>query len=200
MAEETYQYGNWGPAFYGVVPATPSAYLGADRLWHVPKSADVTVERLHQNTTTVGLAANTSEQALHTFILRAGKLVNAGDTVRIRTWVRCAATANNKAIKVYFGGTVIGSSTGQTFNNVGFDIEAYIFRVTQTTQKALCVAVQPNIDAAWSIATGGGLNTSAPAEDLSGAVTISIAGISSVAGAANDIQVLATVIDYITAV
>ena len=166
----------------------------------MPKSADVTVERLHQNTTTVGLAANTSEQALHTFILRAGKLVNAGDTVRIRTWVRCAATANNKAIKVYFGGTVIGSSTGQTFNNVGFDIEAYIFRVTQTTQKALCVAVQPNIDAAWSIATGGGLNTSAPAEDLSGAVTISIAGISSVAGAANDIQVLATVIDYITAV
>lgn len=154
------------------------------------------VKRLFQNITTVGLAALTSEQVLHTFNVPANTLVNTGDALRIRTWIKCLNNGNNKGAKVYFGGTVLGDSTGQTFNNVGFTVDAYVFRVASTTQKAILTAVQPNVNSAWSIAIGGGFDDSAPSEDLTTPITVKVTGVSAVAGGLDDIQVLETVIDY----
>lgn len=155
--------------------------------------------RLFQNITTVGLAASVAEQVLHTFDVPANTLVNVGDAIRIRTWIKCAGNFNNKGAKVYFGATVLGDSTQQTFNNVGFAVDAYVFRVSSSAQKAILHALQPNVNASWSVAAGGGFDDSAPAEDLTAPVTVKVTGISAVAGAANDIQALETVIDFLPA-
>lgn len=155
--------------------------------------------RLFQTTTAVGNDANTDEKTLHQYTLPAGKLATNGDAVRIRTWIQHAANANNKTTLVYFGASTVCVPTGQTYNNVAFVIDAWVFRVNGTTQLGLGSGLQPNIDAAWSTAAGGGLTLSAPAETLSGTVLIKITGQSSVAGTADDVKALATVIDYLPA-
>ena len=167
-------------------------------LWRSRGSA-VIVTRLFESTTTVGNAADTNEADLHTFTLPANTLTKNGDAILIRTWIQCLASGNAKQAQVYFGSTVIGNSTQQTFNNVGFFVDAMVFRTGAATQLAVCDAVQPNMNAAWSVAAGGGLNTSTPGETLSGTVSIRITGRSPIAGEADAVSALATTIDYLPA-
>jgi len=155
--------------------------------------------RLFESTTTVGNAADTNEADLHTFTLPAGRLAKNGDAVFIRTWVQNLNNTNAKRTRVYFGGTTIGDSTAQNFNNVGFYIEAIIFRTGAATQKAICAAVQPNVDVTWGTAAGGGFNPTTPSETLSGTVSIRITGQSTAAAGPNDVVALATTIDYLPA-
>lgn len=161
---------------------------------------DVSGTRLFQSTTSVGNGAGTAETDLHVFTLPASTLVTDADAIRILTWVQCLNNNNSKRARVYFGATTIGDSTQQNFNNVAFLIEAWVFRTSATAQKALVGAAQPNVNTSWATAEGGGLNTSTPAEALSGTVSIRITGQSVTVGNAGDVTALATVIDYFPAV
>lgn len=155
--------------------------------------------RLYQTQTSVGLAANTSEQSLHAFTIPAGTLAANGDAIHLRTWYQAAANANTKYAKIVYGATTIMDSTDETYNNIGFIVEAMVFRISATVQKALVSAYQPNVNVTYATAAGGGFNISAPAETLSGTVVIDVRAQSD-GGAANDWIALATVIDYLPAV
>jgi hypothetical protein len=158
-----------------------------------------TSTRLFENLTTVGNIANQTEQELHVFTVPAGTLVADGDALHLRSWVQCAANANSKVVKVRFGGSVLATTTGANFNNVAFVIDVWVFRTGAATQKAIGTGVQPNVEASWAVAAGGGFNVTTPGETLSGTVSMRVTGQSTVAGTADDIRVLATVIDYLPA-
>ena len=155
--------------------------------------------RLFENTVTVGNTATTNEEDLHTFTVPAGRLVATGDAIFIRSWVFNAANANSKRTRVYFGSTLIGDSTALGSNNNWWAFEALIFRTGAATQKSVLTAHNIGNDSAWNTAAGGALNGTSPTETLSGTVDIRITGTSPITGAANDVQVYATTIDYLPA-
>ena len=179
-------------------PQTATDYLTVTG-WarSTPSQSTRSASRLYTNLTTVGNTATTVAEDLHTFLLSRNVLTTNGDAIRIRTFLQTAANGNSKAFTVVFGGTVVITTTSQTFNNVAFPVDVWIFRTGAATQKAIGYGLQPNVNAAWSVAAGGGFNPTTPGETLSGDVAIRITGQSPVAGAANDCTVLATIVDYI---
>lgn len=181
-----------------LIPLPLPCVLSAPYLFrrNLLSGGDVGLSRLFVTTTTVG-NVGLAETTLASFAIPGGTLAVNGDAVVLTAWIQCAGNNNGKRTKVIYGGTTIGDSTAQGFNGVGFVITAVVFRTGATTQKAISGILQPNVNASWAIAAGGGFNTSTPGETLSGPVTISITGQSTNVGADNDVQLLAMAIDKI---
>jgi hypothetical protein len=91
------------------------------------------------------------------------------------------------------------STTAQTFQNVAFIIEGWIIRTGASSQKSVFSAYQPNIEASYATAAGGGSNWSTDAEDWTAAQNILIRGQSGTVGAANDVLAYLTMVDYFPA-
>jgi hypothetical protein len=72
------------------------------------------------------------ETDLMTYTLPAGKLANAGDRIDIEGQLFGAANANNKTVKLYFGGTAVITNSSSASGQV-FDINVSIVRVSATT-------------------------------------------------------------------
>lgn len=154
---------------------------------------------LFQDSTTVGNPANTNETDLHTYTMPGGTLAADGDSVMVYSVVFNANTGNNKQTRLRFGGTVVGDSTVLSVTNNWWVIRAIIMRTSATTQKSACWVSNVANGAAWNSAAGGNMNSTTPAETLSGSVVIRVTGQSNTTGAANDVQVLLTVITKIPA-
>lgn len=122
---------------------------------------------LTSNATTTGTGANTTETDLWTYSLPAGTLSTNLWGVRIKAWGTTGANANNKTFKVYFGATqIVALST--TANASGWTSLGTVLRTAAATQQA---------GAQLQIGLGTTQSTStAPAETLSGAVTIKVTG------------------------
>lgn len=157
------------------------------------------VQHLFENETSVGNPASTDETDLHTYTIAANQLATNGDALCIRAWILHAGTANNKRTRLYFGATLIGDSTVLATQSNWYYVEATVFRTGAATQKAVCLSLNVADAAAWTSAAGGNMTQSAPEETLSGTVAVRITGTSPTTGAANDVTVVASSVEYIPA-
>jgi hypothetical protein len=143
---------------------------------------------LFVQTTDTGNGADVTEDTLATFTLPANSLItNGNQRIEYEGYLSNAANADTKRLRVYFGATVICDSTAQAFNGAPLYFRAVVYLLTNTTQKAQCVGVQPgSVGGAWNAAAGGGMNATTPAETTTGAVVLKVTGTAGVANA-NDI-------------
>ena len=88
---------------------------------------------LNVQTTSTGTGADTTEDTLATFSLPAASLSSYGDTLRIRAYGTCAANANNKTMKLYFGSEVITTPTAAT-NAKNWSLELVVTNSGSNTQ------------------------------------------------------------------
>ena len=123
-------------------------------------------------TTTVANTGNT-ETNLMTSTFPAAGLAATGDTVEILIFGTTAANGNSKTVAAYFGATKVVQSAAFTTSAAAWRITGTITRTGATTQVA-CVTCF--VDGATPVTT-----YTAPAETLSGTVTIKATG----TGAAN---------------
>lgn len=123
--------------------------------------------KLTSNATQTGTDANLNEKDLWTYSLPAGTLNTDLQGVRITAWGTMGANANNKTFKVYFGATqIVALST--TANGSGWFATGVVLRTAAATQQA-GASLNIGLGTTQSSAT-------APAETLSGAVTIKVTG------------------------
>ncbi len=73
-----------------------------------------------------GTGANTTETTLASKSLPAVFFFNIGDALQINTWGTFAANANNKTIKLTFGGTTICDSTALAINGGSWRMDAIV--------------------------------------------------------------------------
>lgn len=143
------------------------------RVSGVPRACGV----LHVSTTQAGTLADTNETNLYTFTLPANTLNRDLMGVRITVAGTLAANANNKTIKLYFGGTQL-TALSTTASGSGWQAGAVVYRNSLTTQRA-----------SGTVFIGlGNINVvqSSPAEALGGTVLIRMTGQNGTASA-NDI-------------
>jgi hypothetical protein len=88
---------------------------------------------LNTNITAVG-NVGTGEDNLQTYTLPANVLVNNGDKIVVDASGTCAANANNKTLKLKFGGTQIFTTGVLAFNSVSWQLVATIIRTGAATQ------------------------------------------------------------------
>lgn len=150
-------------------------------LWSVKKDTfangggDVTVSKnakasgvLSLNVTAAPTGTGTSAQNLMTYSLPANQL-KAGRGLRIRAAGSTAANADNKTVALAFGATTLITSGALAANNKDWELEAFVYFGADTTHQVAVGKGQAN---------GSQLQvaTSAPAEDVTGAVTIAMVG------------------------
>jgi hypothetical protein len=87
---------------------------------------------LNNSVTTTGTPASTTETDLFSYTVPASTLNNDLEILDGVVSGTFAANANNKQIKVYFGGTVIFDSSALAFNNGTWTIEFDIIRESST--------------------------------------------------------------------
>lgn len=135
---------------------------------------------LNAQTTSVGNAADATDDTLHTFSLPAGFLTAIGTNsgLRIQAWGTVAANGNDKRIRLLFGTTVISSGT-VTINAKNWYAQLTVLRSGLSTQ-----SVVGNMD---SDAAGIPTYYAAGAEDETAAITIKSTGSSLTTAAANDV-------------
>lgn len=143
---------------------------------------------LKVDTTTTG-NVGAGEDTLITYTIPAAQLGSNGDYLEFRVWGTCAANANTKDIKVYYGGTVISDGGVTVLNGVSWRCEGIIVRVTATTQTANSML---NAGAAVIALP----TTTSPAETLSGTVVFKVTGTSAISPADNDIVQNGMVLKY----
>lgn len=143
----------------------------------VIQNINSSVGRIGVGTTAASTTATTAETTLQQFTVPPGLIANAGDSIRVSCWGTTASTANNKTMKLYFGGTSIATPTAAT-NNKGWRLEMIVMRRTATTQAVNATGlvdttpVTPaNADAAETLANGilvkcTGTNGTASASDI----------------------------------
>ena len=138
------------------------------------------------NTTAVG-NVGAGEDDLMTYSLPANSLL-ASHGMRVTAWGSAANNANAKVVKMYFGATAILTTSLTTSQDGTWRITANVVRTGAATQVASAQLLQ------------GGATTlvdcenTAPAETLSGAVTIKCTG---EAVDDNDIQQLGMIVEYL---
>lgn len=88
---------------------------------------------LNAQTASVGTTAVTTEEVLQTYTLPANTLAVAGQAVRITCPFSTGATANNKTVRLYFGGSSV--STGAYAGNAqqGY-LQLIVMRTAAATQ------------------------------------------------------------------
>lgn len=113
--------------------------------------------------------AGTGEDLLHTWDMPAYTLSEDERYVEISCAGTCAANANTKRLRLYFGATAIYDSGNVAPNNVSWFLRARVYRKTSTTQRAV----------AWMMCSATGnlayvetAQLTSPAETLTAAVTI----------------------------
>ena len=133
---------------------------------------------LHIDTTAVGTDADTSEKVLNTYTLPANSLDMDGKGIRVRAWGSVAANANNKTVKIEFGGVqmVIAGVVG--WNGIDWLFEAEIFRTGVGAQ--ICVGEYT------ADAINAQIQRSTPSSDETTALDVELIGLNATA-AANDI-------------
>ena len=124
---------------------------------------------LRVNTTDVG-NVGTGVDDLMSFSVPAGTMSTNGDYIDFSFTFTFAANANNKTVRVVYGGTEIYNSTAQAQNGGSMEVVGKIIRTGATTQKVIV-----------SVSTDGTLytdlaNYTTAAETLSGAVTLKATG------------------------
>jgi hypothetical protein len=144
---------------------------------------------LSVNTTEASTGADTNETDLWTYSLPANTLNANGKSVRIRAWGSCAATANNKTIRLYFGATVLRIvANAAAINNGTWHVDAVVVRTAATAQTASAWK--------WEPIGGIGMSTTTPAETLASAVAIKVTGQNGTA-AANDVVFSGAIVEVL---
>lgn len=123
---------------------------------------------LNQDTAVgTGCPANTNENDLKTYTLPLNSLATDGDMLRCTMSFRCAANADTKRIRIYFGGTVLFDSSVIALNNQIINAVFYITRTgasAQYVQGAIICAATHDV---WSTAIVGDVKfPSDPAKNL----------------------------------
>jgi hypothetical protein len=144
--------------------------------------------KLFASATAVGTPASTVETDLIAYSLPANSLSSNGMGLRIRAWGTTGANGNQKTVNLYFGSTILIASPTAGANNKDWVLEAVLLRSGTTSQGSI----------------GGGqfngttlaTDYTAPAETLSGAVTVKVTGKNNNA-TANDIVAQGMLIEYI---
>lgn len=132
------------------------------------------------------------EDDLMTYSLPAGSLASNGQIVRVTMWGTFAATAAAKTIKAYFGATSATWSAVTLGTLQNWQLQFIIVRTGAATQVANLIGTQYD--------TSAGVSTTlqpaelAPAETLSGAVTIKLTG---TATADNDVVQKAMIVELL---
>ena len=138
----------------GVIPASGQrAWIGG------------TIKTIQADAGNVG----TGEDPLHSYTLPAAMLSANGQAIEVEVVVTFAANANNKRLKLHFGGTVIFDSTAVAQNGGTCVIRARVTRTGATTQRAFAYLV------GGSSLTDDAQYTT-PGETLSGTVVIKTTG------------------------
>lgn len=121
-----------------------------------------------------GAVANgtTVETTLKTFALAAGQLAVNGDTIRLEASGVRAANTNSVTLRFYFGATVVMLQVDTTAAHLIWRAWAEITRTGATAQIA-CGSFDSQV-------SGELLTDTAPAETLSGAITVKLTGQSAV--------------------
>lgn len=113
----------------------------------------------------------TAETDLIKVTLLANSLYKNGQTIRIAAWGVTAANANNKTIKLYFGGTLLVSTGIVTLNNKVWWLEAIVVRTASKAQTAISWALGDIVidaDSVAALAVDDTLNQIIKATGLSG--------------------------------
>jgi len=121
------------------------------------------------NTTSTG-NVGTGEDDLITFSVPANTLATNGDRIQFQMAGTFAANANNKTIKIKYGGTTLLDTTALAINGGSWSAEGVVVRTGAATQKAFCAFRTNNV-----LLTSTS-NYTTPAETLSGAVTLKATG------------------------
>lgn len=105
---------------------------------HLPAVARDMTQAFQQvvnfNVAGAGNGADTTEDVLATYSLPANTLKAAGGRyLRIRAWFKCAANADNKTMRLYFGSEVIATPTAATNGKNAF-LELNVFRTGASAQ------------------------------------------------------------------
>lgn len=125
------------------------------------------------NTTAVG-NVDAGEDDLMTYSLPANALNKNGRGVRIRAWGSVANVANTKALKLYFGATVLVTVTASATSGANnWVAEATVLRTGSNTQDGVG-EIRGNIGAAAAFSDT--ISTSTPTETDAGAITIKMTG------------------------
>jgi hypothetical protein len=82
-------------------------------------------------------AANTTETDLHTYTMPANSFNAVGKCIDIKSWGTLGNDANNKTIRLYFGGNVYSTTGTAAFGpGVGWSVAATICKTGTNTQTA----------------------------------------------------------------
>lgn len=128
---------------------------------------------LRVDTTTTGNVGG-GEDTLITYTIPAGQLAVNGDRIKFDTWGSCAANANTKDIKVYFGSTVIYDTTALILNGVSWRCHGTVIRTGAATQTATAeFTLSGTLLGALTTTT---TTTSTPTETLTGTVVFKVTG------------------------
>lgn len=107
------------------------------------KTQDAAPEYFPGTVTTTG----TAEELVQTITFPAKTLRQDGQTMRLRVWGKTAATANNKRLRIEFGGTAVLNTTLVAVNNLSWMFELLIQRTAIDAQQ--CIATGTWNGAVW---------------------------------------------------
>lgn len=131
---------------------------------------------LNFDTTLAGTPGNVTETTLFTYSLTAATLDTDNDFIHVIAWGTVAANANNKTLRFKFGSTTFSSGT-DAINSKTWVLESYIIRKAAGNQDMITrLYATNNTTPLWTDAITGVSSFQEPAENLNGAVTISITG------------------------
>lgn len=106
--------------------------------------------QLFASTTPVGNIGG-GEDTLITYTMQPNILGKDGYNVEIKAWGTFGATANNKEVKLYFGGTVIYSTGTHAVNDGTWLIDATVVRSGPSTEQSIASAISSNTAVANSV-------------------------------------------------
>jgi hypothetical protein len=118
--------------------------------------------------------SGTAETNLTTYSLPASTMGTDNDYVEIDAWGEFTSAVSNKTVKLYFGSTVIFSTSALAFGASAWRIKAVVTRGSSTTQVAIST-FSGNTTLLTTTA-----QVASPGETMSGAITIKCTGQSSV--------------------
>lgn len=135
---------------------------------------------LNAQTTSVGNAADTTDDVLHTFTLPANFLATIGTNrgLRINAWGTAAANGNNKQFKIFFGSQNMASGV-VTINAKNWRAQLTVLRSGVSTQSIVGEMDSDAVGIATFYAAG--------AEDETAGIVIKTTGASGTTAAANDV-------------
>lgn len=144
---------------------------------------------IDKQTTDAGNPANTTETDLHTKILSAN-FFNANQRgIRCRFDGKFGATANNKQLRVKFGGTTVIDSGVITDNATRWTVILEVFRTGSNAQRWRAMYFKNNVLVSQTSGTAS--------ETDSGTITVKCTGQSGTSGVANDVVEEISTIEYL---